>query len=216
MKIPLYKQILSYLHPVWVMGAEDSANNPELELLYYRGRWQLATRDAIYSDGDRYTPLLTAYRALEGQLPAVKKVLVLGAGLGSAVQVMKRKGYSPDFTLVETDETVVKWARALLPPYEGNVTFLQADAAYYLDTDTTRYDLLVVDVFIGRVVPDFVTTEAFIQNCRQHVAAGGSFALNYIIHGGKQWEQFRELFQTHFPNNHIITNGINRILVATV
>lgn len=216
MKIPLYKKIISFFHPVWIRGTKETGRDPELELLLYRGRWQLATGDAIYSDGDRYTPILVAYKALGNKLASVKNVLVLGAALGSAVEIMAKKGYSPDFTLVDNDPLVLAWANELMPPYEGAVELKQADARNYFDTDENKYDLLIVDVFTGRLVPDFITTGSFMQNCRQHINAGGSFVLNYIIQEGEEWERFKKVFEMIFPQNLIIKNGINRIMTATV
>jgi spermidine synthase len=215
LKVPAYKRLLSYLYPIWIKNGH-SIENPELELLMYRGRWQLATRDAVYSDGDKYTPLVTAYKALDKQLPFIKDVLVLGAGLGSAVQVMSKKGYSPSFTLVDSDEQVIRWARELQPPYNSKVKTVVADAQEYLDTDTGKYDLLIVDVFKGRIVPDFVTTENFIKSCRLHIHAGGSFVLNYIVNEGETWDAFQQVLNATFPQHKVITNGINRIIIATV
>lgn len=214
MKIPLYKKLLSFLHPVWIKDAPN-AENPELELLLYRGRWQLATRDAIYSDGEHYTPMLTAYKALAAKLSEIKTALVLGSGLGSAVQIMQKKGYSPAFTLVDHDRVVLQWAKELMPEYAGPLKLLQADAYTYLDTDSNKYDLLIVDVFTGQQVPNFVTTEYFMQNCRAHITEGGSFVLNYIISEGENWAQFRAVLDKVFPGYRVISRGINRVIVAT-
>lgn len=215
MKVPLYKKILSYLAPVWIERGH-SRENPDLELLLYKGRWQLATNDAIYSDADKYTPILAAYKALEDKLPAVKKALVLGSGLGSAVQIMGGKGYSPDFTLVENDEQVLAWAKELMPAYGGNVKMIKADAMFYMDIDKEKYDLLIVDVFKGREVPDFVTTRPFMENCRAHINEGGSFVLNYIIEEDQRWLKLKLILNEVFPGHEAIKEGINRIIVATV
>ena len=182
----------------------------------YRGRWQLATKDAVYSDGDQYTPILTAYKALQDQLSTIENVLVLGCGLGSAVQIMAKKGYAPVFTLVDSDELVLQWAKELLPPYPGEVNLVAADARVYLHTDAEKYDLLIVDIFKGRVIPDFVTTEDFMKNCRLHINTGGSFVLNYIVNEEKEWAAFQQIFKSVFPQYKMLKNGVNRILVATV
>jgi spermidine synthase len=182
----------------------------------YKGRWQLATKDAIYSDGDKYTPINVAYKALDSKLAGFRSVLVLGSGLGSAVAIMSKKGYSPAFTLVDNDEQVLEWAKELMPPYNNEVTLVQADAMFYLDMDNAKYGLLIVDVFTGREVPNFITTMSFMQNCRSHISDGGSFVLNYIINEGEEWNRFKTIFDTVFPSNEAIKDGINRILIATV
>jgi spermidine synthase len=215
LKVPVYKRILSYLHPVWIKDGRND-ENPDLELLLYRGRWQLATRDAIYSDGEHYTPILTAYKALDKSLAGIKTVLVLGSGLGSAVQIMNKKGYSPAFTLVDNDEVVLQWAKELIPEHNSEVKLVKADAMFYLDMDNGKYDLLIVDVFKGRQVPAFITTDHFMQNCRNHINEGGSFVLNYIINEGAPWDKFKRILDAVFPGNEAISKGINRVIVAKV
>jgi spermidine synthase len=214
LKVPLYKRLLSYLAPIWVKRG-NSRENPDLELLLYRGRWQLATTDAIYSDADKYTPILTAYKSLEHKLPSLKNVLVLGSGLGSAVQIMGQRGYTPDFTLIENDEQVLEWAKDLMPAYNGNVKMIKADAMFYLDVDREKYDLLIVDVFKGREVPEFITTKPFMEKCRSHISESGNFVLNYIIEEDQRWLKFKLILNEVFPGHTAIKNGINRIIVAT-
>ena len=118
--LPFYKKLLSYFIPV-LISKTATPENPLLELYVYRGRYQLATADALYSDGAAYTPLKIAFKHLKQELPAVKHALVLGTGLASAVHVMKQTGNSPDFTLVEYDSTILKLAMEYLPNYKGKI-----------------------------------------------------------------------------------------------
>lgn len=119
MQLTFFQIIGSLFYPVLIRRA-SSAVNPVLELYRYRGRWQLATADALYSDGGQYRPLLAAFRTLKPQLPAVKNMLVLGTGLGSAVQILHEMGHHPACTLVELDEKVLQWALELSAPKHVN------------------------------------------------------------------------------------------------
>ena len=100
--------------------------NPLLELLLYQGRLQLATADALYSDGNNYRPVIAMINHLKAHMPEIKTVLALGTGLGSLPQIMKRRGYQPHFTLVEYDKVVLQWAMELLG--DKNITPVCADA----------------------------------------------------------------------------------------
>lgn len=213
--IPWYKILLSYIKPVWVKKAASNVN-PYLEVLVYNGRVQLGTEDALYSDGRTYAPAVLACKDLKQWLPTVKNVLVMGVGLGSLVEVMYNKGYRPAYTLVELDSTILKMAMEHLGANsELNLEPVCADANQFIHTTQNNYDLIFVDIFQGRVVPDFVTTTAFLQACRQHLAVGGRLAMNYIENNPAAWASTLETFRSIFPNSKIIYHNINRIFIAS-
>lgn len=188
--------------------------NTSLEIYLYRNRLQLTTPDACYSDGDHYTPAVSAVKYLKPFLPSVNNVLALGTGLGSIVHVLARYGFHPAFTLVENDKTVLSWAMELM---EGNSTKLEpvcADAMVFMEKNKARYDLVFIDIFMGRVVPVFVTTPAFLRYCRNSLAPGGRLVFNYIVNDSEEWESVLQTFEGIFPGYHMINSGINRILIS--
>ncbi len=194
-------------------GSGDT--NPYLELTMYCNRLQLGTRDALYSDGDAYTPAVTAVNHLKEFLPSVKDVLVLGSGLGSMVQVMDSRGYMPRFTLVEKDKVVLQWAMELLPEkYKHNIKPVCDDAQLYMARNTAQADLIFIDIFDSRVVPDFVFTNGFLELCRGSLLPGGRVAFNYIVNDEQQWEGVRNTFSVVFADNKVVKSGVNRILIG--
>jgi len=158
-----------------------------------------------------------AYSELAGKLPKAKTVLVLGAGLGSAINVMDRLGYKPAFTLVDNDKVVLQWALEKLGERAGdNIIPVCDDARAFIQQNERSYDLIIIDVFSGRVVPDFVTRAAFLEHCKRGTSAGGSIVMNYIVNHPKQWDELQVTFNNVFPMNKVLKNDDNRILVATV
>lgn len=208
------QQLLSYLYPVRI-ASRSSDVNPVLELFLYRRQWQLATVDALYSDGDRYRPLVIAFKKMKRHLPKIKTVLLLGTGLGSAMRVLHKAGRKPFVTLVDIDEKVLRWALELMPEdiarYSRPVC---TDAVLFLEGNEETYDLLIVDIFISRVVPDFVTTEAFLKKCRQRINTGGHFIMNYIVNDEREWDALLDKLMNIFPDPEVVHNGINRIITA--
>ena len=119
--------------------------------------------------------------------------------------------------LVELDATILHWAKECLP--EGiipHLHFICDDANHFMQQNTQHYNLIVVDVFMGREVPAFVTEKEFLIRCRQALTKGGIFVLNYIILQQENWEKTLLHMQELFPNHQIHTLGVNRIVVATV
>ena len=212
--VPLYKRFISYFWPVWLQH-EKSVINLQLEILLYRGRFQLATGDALYSDGVYYTPALTVVKRLKHFLPKVNNMLICGAGLGSMIQIISKKKYKPTFTLVELDKVVLRLAMEYLTAVtNANVIPVCEDAQTYIAVNTRKYDFIFIDIFDSRTVPDFVTDRAFLAKCRESLTPGGRLALNYIVNDDAKWAATQKTFAGIFPRHEIIENDINRIFIA--
>jgi spermidine synthase len=212
------KRLESLFFPVRIRtGSSDC--NPFLELLYYRGRYMLATADAIYSDGDKYRPLLAAFAwpELSRKLSSVKNVLVLGTGLASAVHVLQRKGFQPQFTLVEIDSVVLDWALECLPAgSKERVRAVRADAFEFIGAETEVYDLLIVDIFFGRVVPPEVIGTSFLRQCRDRLAPDGVLVLNYMLAAENDPLKAKAALEATFANVRELGFGLNKVYIATV
>jgi spermidine synthase len=190
--------------------------NGKLEILLYQNRLQLATTDALYSDGDRYKPAIMAADQLHSFLPSVKNVLVLGSGLGSIVHVMQARGYTPAFTLVEYDKVVLRWALEFLEDNKASINAVCADAASFMEQNHTQYDLIFIDIFNDMVVPDFVTSVHFLRLCRNALLQGGRLAFNYIIHDKAAWEAVQNNMATVFPGCKVSTSDVNNVFIGAV
>ncbi len=210
-----HQRLLSYLYPVKIAKAATQ-QNAVLELYYHRGQYQLATYDALYSDGSRYRPLRLAIRYLHKRKAIGDSVLVLGTGLGSVVHILYGFGYSPTYTLVEADATILQWAIDTLPKAVATEAIpIHEDAEQYMATNSQQYSLVVVDIFNSRVVPAFVTSQVFLLSCKAALADGGVLVLNYIVINKDAWQAARHCIETTFSKCEILEDGMNRIVIAT-
>lgn len=182
-----------------------------LELFIYMGQFQLATEDALYSDGRRYKPMKMAFKELREELKIFNNVLFLGGGLCSGMQMLEHKGVKATYTIVEIDEEIIAYAKEL---YGNNAQYICADAQNYMHNNIQQYDLVVIDIFEGRVPADFVTNEDFLLACRKALTTNGVCVLNYIVNGYPLWEDALEKISTVFPRNTVLEYDINRIVVA--
>lgn len=184
----------------------------------YRNEYQLATQDALYSDGKKYKPLRMAFNALGKKLGHVKNVLMLGGGLASGAQILAKKGYFPRITLVEHDAVIIEWAIALMPDNRRVKVVPRCEAAeLFVDKDEdVKYDMLVCDIFNSRVVPEFVTSVSFLEKCRRKINNGGHFVLNYIVNKEDQWQNASKTIDAVFPDNTVLSDGINKVVIARV
>ncbi len=213
--VPFHLKVLSYFQPV-SLGRSASDVSGYLELLLYRNQFQLLTDGAFYSDGVRYFPAVAVVRHLKEFLRAATHVLVLGAGLGSLVAVMHARGYDPRYTLVEKDKTVFGWASKILGQLDARkLAFVCVDAESFMAQNERKYDLIFVDLFAGRTVPDFVTTPRFLMQCHDSLSPGGRLAFNYIEADKQAWEKTQRTFAGVFPDYHIVRRDDNRILISS-
>lgn len=214
--LSFWQKIQSVLYPVSVRK-DSTTFNSELELFYFRSRYILATRDAVYSDGPKYRPLVRAFEvpALKARLNSLGSVLVLGTGLASAVHILEAKGIRPKFTLVEIDSLILEWAKEFLPPAAAeSVQAINADAFAFIASDEGSYDLIIVDIFFGRDVPEPVTQTPFIEQCKARLSPKGFLVLNYMEQAGEQNGKAKAALEAAFTNVTELSFGINRVYVA--
>ena len=88
------------------------------------------------------------------------------------------------------------------------------DANAFIEQNNVKYELIFIDIFSGRVVPGFVTTAVFLQQCRDSLAPGGHLAFNYIINDDRHWESVQNICSLIFPGYTAISMGINRIIIS--
>ncbi len=189
---------------------------PVLDLFIYRGRWQLGASTALYSDGHRYRPLLAAFKYIKKDLLQARNMLVLGAGLGSATYILQRMDIQVDTTFVDIDSTVINWGKELLPRQLADQNhWICADAQEYVSERSTFYDIIVIDIFLDRIVPQFVSSNHFLTNCIRLLNNPNSkIVLNYIINNKDNWQEVQSNLALLFHIEHIIDLGLNQVIIA--
>jgi len=215
LKVSFLQHLLSYLFPVKLLSAEGKTT-PRIHLYRFHGRWQLGAATALYSDGAAYRPLLAAFRYLQGDLKQKKDMLVLGAGLGSAVSVLHKLQIPiKNTTLVDIDPQIIEWGKQILEKETGYACqWICSDVQDFITEQQNPYELIVLDVFQDRVVPQFVTGTDFLKKCRDLLKDTSSvLVLNYIINNEKNWAESLSNIQSLFKLEHTIEIGINRILI---
>lgn len=208
--------MLSYLMPVTIANSYGKQNK-FLEFILYRNQWQLATEDALYSDGTRYEPFRVAFKNVpKDKLDQVKDCLILGTGLGSIVQILSGKyKCNPNYTLVEYDETILKWAmESLLAMGIKNMTPYYGYAEDFVKECKGKYDLLCIDIFTGREVPLQFTELEFLVATKRLLKPGGIWIMNYIVNDPRETMQFLRNIKSLFPDVEVIEKNQNMLLIA--
>ncbi len=215
-KIPPLKRFLSYVVPVTIANSSGTIT-PFLEFNFYRNQWQLATEEALYSDGTRYEPFRVAFKHIRKHrdLSKVADCLVLGTGLGSVVHILHDKyDCKASYSLVEYDEKILYWAIQNLSAHHISGLLPHcSDALSFVKKDIRQYDLICVDIFNGKEVPKVFTERDFLLDVQRRLKPGGICLMNYILNEEREYQDYLRNVRSIFPSIRIIERKQNRILL---
>ncbi len=116
----------------------------------------------------------------DGFLP--RKVLLLGVGGGSAVELIEGFWADAKTTGVEIDPLMIELGKKYLKLGEArNLKVEVGDATRWLaGNKTQKFDLVLVDLYVGGKIPEEVRREKSIKLVKQHLSGGGVAAFNHL------------------------------------
>jgi spermidine synthase len=202
-KISTITKILSYLFPQRIDVAEGHGG-AYLEVVVNNGKLILNANQSNYSFGGLHLIFEQLFNQIEVGKYEIKKVLLLGLGAGSVVDLLINKhGIKCEITGVELDATVIDFAKKYfdIEQYES-LKIVQADAFEYVQQCNEKFDLIVVDLFVGDTVPAAFASETFIQNLKRLSNEECCVAYNKMTDKSTHKQEFVALsqkFDTFFP-----------------
>lgn len=176
MKSTLFK-FFSYLFPK-VKKTVYSEINGDIEITWQNGKKVLNTQNANYSYGNLHKVMQFGLRKVN--LTDISQVLLLGLGGGSAIKILRETfQYKNQITAVEIDPEVITLAKEEFGICEGETTsIICQDALAYVHNETTKYDLIIIDIFIDILVPDEFYTLHFWERISALTQKEGSVVFN--------------------------------------
>lgn len=157
---------------VQILRSTPEADGSFRRLYYQDG----ITQNTVAGDGQSlsmYTHMLDAL--IRSYQPDAKRVLVLGLGAGIVPSMLAARGV--DVTAVEIDPASVRAAREMFD-LPDNVRVVQQDARTFLQSCAEPYDAVVVDLFAGDGVPEYLVTRDFFEAMRGCTSPTGVAILN--------------------------------------
>lgn len=109
-------------------------------------------------------------------------ILVLGVGGGTVMKILEQRIHKPHITAVDIDASIISIAKEYFGfdsfPF---IRFIVDDAKKYINRAPAHsYDLVVIDLFIGRIIPDFVASSLFYQSLKRCLKPRGIVLINYL------------------------------------
>ena len=199
MKIPFWKNILSYLTDLR-LDQYSSSYNELIQVYLSRGQYQLRTKNAIYSFGLRYDNFTGLFESLDWKKYQPKTSLLLGLGLGS-IPLMLEKKFSPGlkYTAIEVDETITRLAeKYVLSKNNFNLDIITGDALIWLKTTQERFDMICMDIFQDDVIPEVFMTMDYLHLLKETIADDGLIIYNCLAQNKSDKRLANEFYQNKF------------------
>ncbi|HXN78810.1 MAG TPA: fused MFS/spermidine synthase [Candidatus Dormibacteraeota bacterium] len=126
-----------------------------------------------------YMVIADSFRPAQSTEPEPKSVAILGLAGGTAArQYTAAFGDQVQITGVEIDPAILDVARRYFHLDEPNVHPVVADARYWLDTHSGKFDVIALDAYQQPYIPFHLTTREFFSQVRGHLSPGGVAVVN--------------------------------------
>ena len=156
-------------------------------------------------------------RFAQGKL-SVSNCLILGLGGGTVVQLIKNRWPDAKIIGIEIDPEIIKIGRKFFGLGEiKNLEIIKANAFKWVDghfndlNHQSKFDLIIIDLYLGKEFPKEVESEEFLKNLKKLLAKKGLVIFNWLK--GKSEKQFEEKVKKIFPAIERIETPTNLFFV---
>jgi spermidine synthase len=150
----------------------------------------------------------------------VQRVLVLGLGGGSIIEVINKYWPEATITAIDIDPVIVKLGMKYLGLNDKSIKIHIEDAEKFLTTHnsqpTTYYDLILVDLYRGDEYPKKFETKDYIQLVGTVLASRGIAVFNRLYYGEKrpQSVKFGNLLEKVFYKVDVVYPEANIMFIC--
>lgn len=176
--------LLSYFFPR-VIGTSHSKYNKVIRVLERYGKKELYV-NGIQQSGP-YTIRLwkTGLRYIvDNPIQTVRTILVLGVGGGTLFEMLISQYPNAHITAIDIDEQIIAlFEKYFVSKKQSSLTLVCTDAKDYVRLSVQKgntYDLVIVDLYTGNDVPEFVTHTDFLTSLKRITAKSGMLVWNYF------------------------------------
>ncbi len=169
----------------------------KIEVLYSNGKYVLDSAHVNYSFGGLHTVFRKAFKQFRIRQREIKNVLILGFGCGSVASILQDEyGKRLEITGVEKDPEVISLAKKYFSMDQYKDLSLHcADAMEFALNSKEKYDMVVMDVFVDRDVPEIFSEVQFISALEGLLSGKGILFYNLVVHSEKVRDNGCALFK---------------------
>jgi spermidine synthase len=207
-------RLASYVFEIPV-EKRHSQFNGEVAVSFHQGQYKLSTAHAVYSFGTNYTSFSIPFDALEVSSMNIPRVLVLGLGLGSVIDLLANNKNIHQITAVDADAVILELAKKYLKStHTANLESVCADAAVFLENNKERFEMILADLFVDDQTPLAFMEEPFLLSLKEKLAPNGLLLfskLNTTRADRVENAQFEKVFTRVFPEAFSMLAAGNKV-----
>ncbi|MBU1327418.1 methyltransferase domain-containing protein [Patescibacteria group bacterium] len=211
----------SYIFPQTIARLH-SRYNKDIRLIESQGALELFVDGSRESGSYMRKFWRRAFRDLRAkEVVPPYSILVLGVAGGTVIHLLRDAYPLASIVGVDIDRTMLDVGRQYfgLSSLSG-LRMVEADAKVFLHSEAGKrrhYDMVIVDLFIGRIIPSFVTESSFIDGLARVVFPHGTVIINYLREGPYQQksENLCKKLETLFSRVHSTAFSNNRFFLAS-
>ena len=192
----IFQFFISFLSPVKV-EERKGAVTPRLQIYLSNGRYILDSVRVNYSFGGLHAVFRKALSRFNIRERDISNVLILGFGAGSVASILCHE-YKKDahLTGVEKDPVVIELAKKYfhIDRYK-NLSLHIEDAGDFVENCDKKFDLVVVDIFVGADVPEKFREEKFLAGLGRLLSPAGISFFNVVVYDEKVRTGCASLFE---------------------
>lgn len=201
------------------MYRSSSPYNRDIRVILESGKYKLIVNGARESgafNARMWKPVMANLGIADIRHP--EDILMLGVAGGTIIRLLHDVFPRAQITGVEIDQEMLHIGKTYFGlkdiPW---LSCIREDAKEFVaGKNRKHYGLIVVDVFSGPDVPDFVAEETFQTQVRDLVSPGGALVINYIRDGryGTLANSLGKILKTLYPRVRFTDTYNNRIFLA--
>jgi hypothetical protein len=182
----IFRFFTSFLSPVKLEERKGSVT-PQLEIYLSNGRYVLDSARVNYSFGGLHAVFRKAFSRFNIRERDISSALILGFGAGSVASILCDE-YKKDLHLtgVEKDPVVIDLAKKYfhIDRYK-DLSLHMEDAGDFVENCNKKFDLVVVDIFVGIDVHEKFREEKFLAGLGRLLSPGGISFFNVVVYDEK-------------------------------
>lgn len=121
----------------------------------------------------------------------ISNCLILGLGCGNAAKIIAKKWPNAKITGIEIDPTVVEIGKKYFALGKiSNLEIIVGDAIK--KTINTKFDLILVDLYLGQDFPKEAESEVFLQGLKKILDKNGMVVINRLYYSDSLKEKAEE------------------------
>lgn len=207
------KQVLSYLGFPNTIYKTESQYNGEIIVTSVFGQNSISVANLTQSG-----PIVSSLWSLAiSSIKNINSCLVLGVAGGSLIKVLRQKHPDCEITGVEIDKIMIDLAKKYFNLDKCKANIVIADAFDYVKANKKKYDLIFVDLLVGRNPPTKLSSAEFFRNIKKKLNKDGIVIINQLrLKGQKENKKLFQILRKTFNKVDIQKPLVNTLIFCSI